>query len=108
MTTTVIYPKDNSTIERLLNGENVEIKEVPTFTNFDEAKPYLIACGKAAREIANEHDSFFTKMAMKEVEEAWYKALHADCGYMVYNAACLAFGWLQKMYVFKTTGRVAL
>ena len=108
MTTTVIYPKDNSTIERLLNGENVEIKEVPTFTNFDEAKPYLIACGKAAREIANERDSFFTKMAMKEVEEAWYKALHADCGYMIYNAACLAFGWLQKMYVFKTTGRVAL
>ena len=106
--TTTINPKDNSTIVRLLNDEQVDIKEVPTFTSFDEAKPYLIECGKQARAMANESESFFIKMAMKEVEEAWYKALHADCGYMVYNAACLAFGWLQKMYTFKTTGRVAL
>ena len=106
--TTILYPKDNSTIERLLNGETVDMKEVPTFGYFDEAKPYLIACGKAAREIAKEHKSFFTDMAMKEVEAAWYKALKADCGYMVYNAVCLAFGWLQKMYTFKTTGRVVL
>ena len=27
---------------------------------------------------------------------------------MVYVAATLAFGWLQKMYTFKTTARVAL
>lgn len=108
MTTTTIYPKDNSTIVRLLNGEQVDIKEVPTFTSFDEAKPYLIECGKQARAMANESESFFINMAMKEVEEAWYKALHADCGYMVYVAATLAFGWLQKMYTFKTTGRVAL
>ena len=108
MTTTTIYPKDNSTIVRLLNGEQVDIKEVPTFTSFDEAKPYLIECGKQARAMANESESFFINMAMKEVEEAWYKALHADCGYMVYVAATLAFGWLQKMYTFKTPGRVAL
>lgn len=104
MTTTAI---NNSAIVRLLNGEQVDIKEVPEFTSFDEAKPFLIECGKQARVIANERDSFFTNMAMKEVEEAWYKALHADCGFVVYNAACLAFGWLQKMYTFKTTGRVA-
>ena len=106
--TTTINPKDNSTIVRLLNGEQVDIKEVPTFTSFDEAKPYIIECGKQARSMANESESFFLNMAMKEVENAWYKALKADCGYMVYNAACLAFGWLQKMYTFKTTGRVAL
>ena len=52
--TTTINPKDNSTIVRLLNGEQVDIKEVPTFTSFDEAKPYLIECGKQARAIANE------------------------------------------------------
>ena len=106
--TTIINPKDNSTIVRLLNGENVEVKEVPTFTSFEEAKPYLIECGKQARAIAKDSDSFFTNMAMKEVENTWYKALKADCGYMVYVAATLAFGWLKKMYEFKTTGRVAL
>lgn len=62
---------------------------------------------KEVKKCINESESFFLNMAMKEVENAWYKALHADCGYMVYNAACLAFGWLQKMYTFKTTGRVA-
>ena len=99
---------NNSTIERLLNGENVDIKEVPSFTNFEDAKPYLIACGKAAREIANGSESFFANMAMKEVEKAWYNALHADCGYMVYSAACTAFGWLKKMVTFKTTGSIEL
>lgn len=96
-------------IQNLLNGEQVEVKQVPNFTTLEEAKPFIIECGKAAREIANENgDSFFIKMAMGEVEGAYYKALRADCGFMVYNAACLAFGWLAKMVEFKRTGRVAL
>ena len=87
-----------------MNGENVSVKEVPGFTTFEEAKPYLIACGKAAREIATQVEGFFTNHAMKEVENAWYKALHADCGYTVYSAACDAFGWLAKMENFRRTG----
>lgn len=85
-------------INRLMNGENVEIMEVPNFTSFEEAKEFMIECGKAARKIADANeDSFFAKKMMGEVENAWYSALHADCGFMVYNAACKAFGWLKKM-----------
>ena len=95
-------------IQNLINGEQVDVNQVPSFTTLEEAKPFIIECGKAAREIAKENgDSFFIKMAMGEVEGAYYKALHADCGFMVYNAACLAFGWLDKMVEYKRTGRVA-
>ena len=89
----------NTMVTRLMSGENVEVNETPNFTTFEDAKQFLIDCGKAARAIANKHDdSFFCKNAMKEVENAWYGALHADCGYTVYTFACKAFGWLKKMY----------
>lgn len=86
-------------VTRLMNGENVEVMETPGFTNFDDAKSFMIECGKAARKIATENeDSFFCKNAMREVENAWYEALHADCSYAVHTAACHAFGWLKKMH----------
>lgn len=95
-------------VERLLNNEAVEVKDVENFTTFEEARPFIIECGKAARAIAKESDSYFTNMAMKEVENAYYEGLHAYGGYNIYVAACHAFGWLKKMYEFKTTGHVTL
>lgn len=88
-------------IERVLNREDVSVQEVPTFTSFAEATPFLVEVGKAAREMVNGNpDSFFCTNAMREIESNYREARKADCGFNVYTQAAYAFGWLKKIVSF--------
>lgn len=90
--------KNQDYITKAMNQETFELKDMECFTTWEEAKPFLIEVGKQARKIANANaDSFFAKKMMNEVEEAYFRALKADCGFTMHNAAETAMGWLVKM-----------
>lgn len=51
-----------------------------------------------AQEIANENeDSFFIRMAVKEIVAAWRKTEQADCEYTAYANAHAAEIWLMEI-----------
>ena len=90
--------KNQDYITKAMNKETFELRDMESFTTWEEAKPFLIEVGKQARKIANANaDSFFAKKMMNEVEEAYFRALKADCGFMVNVNAETAMGWFIKM-----------
>lgn len=90
--------KNQEFIEKVINGEKINSREMVNFTTWEETQPFMIEVGKEARKIAALHsESFFAKKMMGEVESAYYKALHADCGYTLHIAAQDAIGWLAQM-----------
>ena len=86
-----------------MNQETFELRDMECFSTWEETQPFMIEVGKQARKIAQAHeDSFMAKMMMKEIENDYFKALHADCGFMMHNAAEHAMGWFKEM--IKTFG----
>lgn len=90
--------KNQEFIERVIKGEKINSREMVNFTTWEETQPFIIEVGKNARNIAERNNgSFFAKKMMGEVEKAYFKALHADCGYTMHIAAQDAIGWLAQM-----------
>lgn len=90
--------KNQDYIAKAMNGETFELKDMESFTTWEEAQPFLIEVGRQARKIAEANiDSFFASKMMGEIEQAYYRALHADCGFMVNVNAETAMGWFVKM-----------
>ena len=90
--------KNQNYIDKAMKKESFELKEMENFYTWEEAKPFLIEVGKKARKIANANaESIFAKKMMHEVEEAYFRAMKADCGFMVNAKAASAMGWLVKM-----------
>lgn len=90
--------KNQDYITKAMNQESFELREMENFTTWEETKPFMIEVGKKARKIAEANaDSFFAKKMMSEIEDAYYRALKADCGFTMHNAAETAMGWFVKM-----------
>lgn len=95
-------------IEKAIRGEyeNVlaSLKTAEPFAEWKETQAFLIECGKNGRKVANENESFIVKNCMKEIEEAYKNALHADCGFTLNVNAQRAVTYLAKMMNYVING----
>lgn len=100
--------KNAELIEMAIAGEyeNVlaSLKSAEPFAEWKEAQSFMIECGKNGRKVANENESFVVKNCMKEIEESYKDALHADCGFTVNVNAQRAVTYLAKMMNYVING----
>lgn len=100
--------KNAELIEMAIAGEyeNVlaSLKLAEPFAEWKEAQSFMIECGKNGRKVANENESFIVKNCMKEIEESYKDALHADCGFTVNVNAQRAVTYLAKMMNYVING----
>ena len=90
--------KNQEYITKAMNQETFELRDMENFYTWEETQPFMIELGKQARKIAQANeDSFRANMMMKEIENDYFKALHADCGFMMDAAAEHAMGWFKEM-----------
>ena len=95
--------KNAEYITKAMNQETFELRDMENFYTWEETQPFMIEVGKQARKIAQAHeDSFIAKMMMKEIENDYFKALHADCGFTMHASASHAMGYFKEM--IKTFG----
>lgn len=101
--------KNAELIEMAIRGEyeNVlaNLKTAEPFAEWKETQSFLIECGKNARKVANENESFIVRGCMREIEESYKKALHADCGFTMNVNAQNAVTYLAKMMNFALNGK---
>jgi uncharacterized linocin/CFP29 family protein len=102
--------KNIQAINEVMNEQHINdqkfLANLDNFTEFEnDAQPFLIEVGKKARALSNENDRFVVKMMMKEIENCYFAALKADCGYMIHANCSKALGWLNAMITYIKTGR---
>lgn len=100
--------KNAELIEMAIAGEYENVlaglRNSENFTEWSETQSFLIECGKNARKVANENESFIVKNCMKEIEESYKEALHADCGFTMNVNAQRAVTYLAKMMNYVING----